>query len=222
MFLDRILKGFQSIPQRIADNFRKKPDRFLERLRQHALITLEASQALHDYMRHPNKKNAERIGKLEKNADEVRRIFIDELNRTFVVPIDRADLQTLSRAIDDVLDELWATVNEMDMLGVEPNIHLREMVELISTEIEEILLALERLPKHAGVATTHAIRARSGDNRLERQYAEALADLFKEPKDLDALVDIMKRREIYRHLFHASERVADVANLIEDVVVKFY
>ncbi len=43
-------------------------------------------------MRKPNKRNARRVRELEKEADEVRRILIDELNRTFVTPIDREDI----------------------------------------------------------------------------------------------------------------------------------
>jgi uncharacterized protein Yka (UPF0111/DUF47 family) len=87
---------------------------------------------------------------------------------------------------------------------------------------EEIKLAMERIPQHPGVATTHAIRARAIDNRMETLYAEALAELFRKPKDLESLVSMMKLREIYRHLFHASQRVADAANIIEDIVVKFF
>lgn len=220
--IDRILTSVHSIPARFGQAFQKKPDRFLERLRQQAHLSVEAAQALSEYMDKPRKKNAEHIRALEKNADEVRRILIDELNRTFVVPIDREDIYALSRTIDDIVDDIWATVNEMDILDVEPNDYLIEMAGLLWVGAEEIKLAMDRIPLHSGVATTHAIRAKATDNQMEMLYAEALSELFRKPKDLDNIVIILKLREIYRHLFHAAEKIEYAANTIEDIVVKFF
>ncbi len=33
---------------------------------------------------------------------------------------------------------------------------------------------------------------------------------------------MMKLREVYRHLFHASNRIVETSNVIEDIVVKFF
>jgi uncharacterized protein Yka (UPF0111/DUF47 family) len=216
--IDRLLASAQSL----GKIFPKKPDRFLERLRQQSHLSVEAAQALTEYMDHPRKKNADHIRNLEINADEVRRILIDELNRTFVVPFDREDIHALSRTIDNIVDDIWATVNEMDILAVEPNDYLVQMAELLRSGAEEIKLAMDRIPLHPGVATSHAIRAKATDNNMEMLYAEALADLFRKPKDLDNVVIILKLREIYRHLFHAAEKIEYAANTIEDIVVKFF
>jgi uncharacterized protein Yka (UPF0111/DUF47 family) len=220
--IDRILRPVRELPARLSQTLSGKPDRFLERLRDQAGMNVAAAEALSDYMEKPSKKNAQQIRALEKEADEYRRILIDELNRTFVTPIDREDIHTLSRAIDDIADDIWYTVNEMDILDVQPNSLLSQMANLIHMGAEEIKLAMDRIPLHPGVATTHAIRAKSARNSMETLYAEALADLFRKPKDLDNIVIMLKLREIYRHLFHGAQRIADAANIIEDVVVKFY
>ena len=78
-------------------------------------------------MNKPSEKRAQAVRNLEKEADEVRRILIDELNHTFVTPIDREDIHALSRAIDDVLDYAYSTVDEMVILEVEPNDFLQRM-----------------------------------------------------------------------------------------------
>ncbi|MBN1202301.1 MAG: DUF47 family protein [Anaerolineae bacterium] len=220
--IDRILKAITSFSRRIRQRMQRKPQRFLERLRQQAHLNVEAASAFDRYLDKPSNKNTRHIRELEKNGDEIRRILIDELNRTFVTPIDREDIYTLSRVIDDILDDLWSTVNEMDILNVEPNDILLQMAELLGRGAEEIKLAIDRLPQHPGVASAHAIRARAIDNQMEVLYAEALADLFQAPTDLSNIVMMLKLREIYRHLFHASGRVADAANVIEDIIVKFY
>jgi len=220
--LARPIHALLTFPTRLRERFRKRPDQFLDRLRTQTRITVRGGEALQYYMSHPGRKSAQRVRQLEKDADEVHRILVAELNRTFATPFDRKDIQVLARVLDDVLDELWASVNEMDILGVEPNDYLKEMARLLATGTEEIKLAMDRLPQHPSVATMHAIRARAINNTMDTLYARALAGLFRKPKDLDGLVEMMKLREVYRHLFHASNRIVEAANVIEDIVVKFF
>lgn len=105
----------------------QKPDRFVELLIQQASLTEEGMRALVDYFRNPNEQNAETVSKLEETADEIRRILIDELNRTFVTPFDREDIHALSRAIDDMLDYAYTTTVEMEILEVAPNDYMLEI-----------------------------------------------------------------------------------------------
>jgi uncharacterized protein len=208
--------------QRVQSLFQRKPNHFINRLLEQSAIVVEGTSALMIYMSKPSNKNALRVRNFEKEADEVRRILIDELNRTFVTPIDREDLFGLSRAIDDILDYAYSTTNEMDILGVEPNDYLRTMAELLHNGAEEIHLAIERLELHPNVADSHAVRAKAIENRMETLYAEALADLFKGPRDLNDVVNMLKLREIYRHMFHAAGSTDQAANFISDIVMKFY
>jgi len=208
--------------QRVQHLFQAKPNHFIQRLLEQSALGLQGTEALIDYMNKPSNKNAARVRAIEKEADEVRRILIDELNRTFVTPIDREDLFGLSRAIDDVLDYAYSTTNEMDILGVEPNDYLRAMAQLLHEGAEELHLAMERLEHHPNVADSHAVRAKAIENRMDTLYAEALADLFKAPRDLDAVVNMLKLREIYRHMFHAAGSTDQAANIIGDIVMKFY
>jgi uncharacterized protein Yka (UPF0111/DUF47 family) len=136
-----------------------------------------------------------------------------------VTPIDREDLFGLSRAIDDVLDYAYSTTNEMDILEVLPNAYLRSMAEMLHNAAEEIHLAIERLEQHPNVADTHAVRVKSIENSMETLYAEALAALFKGPKNLDEVVTMLKLREIYRHMFHAVGSAEQAAYIIGDIVV---
>lgn len=205
---------------RIRGIFRSKPNRFIVRLGEQATITVTALDVLLDYMKKPNEKNAQKVHRLEQDADEVRRMLIDELNRTFVTPIDRQDIFALSRAIDDVVDYADTTILEMDVLSVKPNSYLTRMASLMRDAAEEIRLAMERLEKHPAVANEHAAKAKALENRMEGVYREAVADLFRGTKDLAQLVDMLKLREIYRHLSNAADRGDEAANIISDIIVK--
>ena len=113
--------------------FRRKPtqDTFVRMICEQAAHTQNGMESLHAYMKAPSEALAQQVRAAEKDADEVRRLLIDELNRSFVTPFDREDLFALSRAIDDVLDYADTTVDEMVLLGVTPNPYLVRMVSLL-------------------------------------------------------------------------------------------
>ncbi len=200
--------------------FKAQPNRFIQLLIQQAEYTVKGMEALQEYMDDPCKERAGLVTRMEKEADEVRRILIDELNRTFVTPIDREDIFALSRAIDDIIDYGYTTVGEMDILEVEPNDYLRRMASLLYDAAREIQLGVQRLADHPGVAEDHAVRAKALENRVETVYREALADLFNQPQDVEHIVHMLKLREIYRHLSNAADRGDEAANVLSDIVVK--
>ncbi len=216
----RVMQTPMRLLARLKLLFQRKPDKFLIRLAEQAAITVSALEVLQDYMKKPNEKNAQRVHKLEHEADEVRRILIDELNRTFVTPIDRQDIFSLSRAIDDILDYADSTIIEMEVLAVKPNNYLVRMTSLLRDAAEEIQLAMERLEQHASVANEHAAKAKAFENRIEGVYREAVADLFQGPKNLEHVVEMLKLREIYRHMSNAADRGDEAANIISDIIVK--
>ncbi|MCX7671809.1 MAG: DUF47 family protein [Anaerolineae bacterium] len=162
----------------------------------------------------------EAVRRCEEEADEVRRILISELNRTFVAPMDREDIFALSRAIDDILDYAWSTVQEMELLHVTPTPYVHRMVSLLGEAAHEVHMAMLRIKDHPEVATEHAQRAKALENRVEHVYREALADLFDGPAGPKRVIWILKMREIYRHLSNAADRGDAAANIIYDIVVK--
>jgi uncharacterized protein Yka (UPF0111/DUF47 family) len=212
---------------RVKDRFRSilpggRTDRFIARLTEQSALAVEGAEALVSYMRKPGKRTAQTVRDIEKRADEERRMLIDELNRTFVTPIDREDISLLSRALDDVLDYMYSVVSEMDILSVGTNDILLEMAQLLHDASVELHMAMQRLQRHPKVAEDHAVRAKQIDNRMEALYTRALADLFQTPEDLNQVVRMLKLREIYRHMLHAIGSSDTAANIISDIVVKFF
>lgn len=204
----------------LSNIFQRKPNRFIELLIQQARLTEEGMTALVAYFEKPTKRRSEVVDKLEGEADEIRRILIDELNRTFVTPFDREDIHSLSRAIDDMLDYAYTTVVEMSILDVEPNQHMRDIGMLLAKAASEVHLGVERLADHIGVAQSHAVRVKQIENQVENLYRQALADLFHQPRDVDHIVQMLKLRETYRHLSNAADRGDEAANILSDIVVK--
>jgi predicted phosphate transport protein (TIGR00153 family) len=200
--------------------FKPQPNSFLKLLHDQASLTLKGLDLLKDYLNDQDPAVAQQLTATEKEADEVRRILIDELLRTFITPIDREDIFTLSRAIDDVLDYAYSTVDEMEILKVYPTPHMRRIASLLRDATYEIKLGVQRLEDHPRVASEHAQRAKALENRVEQVYREAVADLFSGPQNAEHIVQMLKMREVYRHLSNAADRGDEAANVIADIVVK--
>jgi hypothetical protein len=193
---------------------------FVDLLIQQARLGVEGVEALKRFMTTGAHEDAERVHKAEKEADEARRILVDEINRSFVTPFDREDIYGLSRAIDDVLDYANTTVQEMEILKVAPCEPLLRLTELLLVAAQEILLATERIQKHPNVANEHVRRVKKAENRIETTYRQAVADAFEGVETVEGVVAMLKLREICRHLANAGDRADEAADIIANIVVK--
>ncbi len=200
---------------------RKKPfsngeSRFFDLLSRQSSKGMEGLEALWAYAEHSTKENANVVRNLEREADELRRILIQELDQTFVTPLDREDIYALSRAIDDVVDYANTTVDEMEIYEVRGDEHIKEMVNILRKAARELDDAVKILRDYPKIASEHAVKAKSYENQMEKAYHVALANLFK-GKDT---VYMLKMREIYRHLSNAADRGDEAANIISSIVMK--
>jgi predicted phosphate transport protein (TIGR00153 family) len=200
--------------------FKKRQNVFLKLIHDQASLTLEGLEALKTFMLSRDPAASALLSTKEKEADEARRILIDELNKTFITPFDREDIFSLSRTIDDVLDYAYSTVSEMEILKVEPTNFMQQMASILRDAAYELLMAVDRLEDHPGVANDHAQRAKSLENRVEEVYRAALADLFGGAEDIQHVIKMLKSREVYRHLSNAADRGDEAANVIADIIVK--
>ncbi len=198
----------------------KRENVFLKLIHDQAALTLEGLEALKAYLDSQTPEAAALLNAKEKDADEARRILIDELNKTFVTPFDREDIFSLSRTIDDVLDYAYSTLTEMQILKVEPTSYMVRMASLLRDAAYEISMAVDRLQDHPAVANDHAQRAKALENRVEDVYREAIADLFSGAEDIAHVVKMLKLREVYRHMSNAADRGDEAANVVADIVVK--
>jgi predicted phosphate transport protein (TIGR00153 family) len=200
--------------------FKRRKSIFIQHIKDQAQLTLEGLDALKLYLATQDPAASALLTAKEKEADEARRILIDDLNRTFVTPFDREDIFALSRTIDDVLDYAYSTVSELEILKVSPTGYMQNMAALLRDAAFELSSAVNCLDEHPAVANDHAQRAKALENRVESVYREALADLFRGAEDIKHVIKMMKLREVYRHLSNAADRGDEAANVIADIVVK--
>jgi len=195
---------------------RKSKVDFYDLLLSQAEKTLGGCKALSSFLE--GEGDPEEVNRFEQEADDIRRILIDELNQTFITPIDREDIFALSGAIDDVVDHAKNTVKEMAVFRVMTNEHLRQMADLLQKGAEQLVASMRHLKNNPNVAAEYALRAKRIENRMNDTYLAALHDLFS-GGDLRIMFSL---REIYRHFNRSADRVDEAANIISNIVVKAF
>ena len=191
---------------------------FYRLLVDHAGKVYEAYKALTHSLEGGNGDDAERIYFLEREADDLRRVLIDRLNRTLVTPFDREDIYALSRAIDDVIDAAAITIEEIRVFKVGASSELLEMVKVLEVGTLEIFDALKSLKEFPAVALEHVKRAKSAENQIHHIYLRCLAELFDNPSHTAGYM--LKMREIYRHINRSADSCDEAANIVSDIIIK--
>ncbi len=200
--------------------FNPQQDLFFDLLIQQAEYAVEATGMVLTYLEEPNKQRKKETRQVEKQADKVRRQLVKALSATFVTPIDREDLYALSRDLDDVVDYAYTTTDELVLFQLETNDFMMKIATLIHNGADELLLAMHCLKDNPNDANNHAMQAKKMETRVEKAYRRALAELFTAPEDLAGMVEILKRREVYRHLSNTADRIDEAADILSDIVVK--
>lgn len=195
--------------------FPKMPDFFAMLTRQCQQVAQTAG-LLVEFMETAAPETGRQIRKDEHEADRVKIHNLHTLNEAFSTPIDREDLYRAIMDLDEIVNYCKTTVSEMEVLGLAPDKHCLEMAMHIKLGTDALLLGFTRLATSPAAAADDADAARKAERRVEKAYRRAIADLFQG----DDYIHMFKRREIYRHLSNAADRMAHCANTLHDIVVK--
>ena len=195
---------------------RKESLNFYGLLIQQAQVIRDAVEALCVFCETPTQENGDFVKVKEKEADTVRRELVDDINRTFITPIDRDDLYRLSSSIDDLADYAWTTVKEIRIYDIQPDAHLLEMARTLLKMADGLLVCVQNLEKNHAVVSTEATKVKKLENTLNVQFHKSIAELF----EADDIKKILKYREIYSHMNHAADTGDFSADILLDIVVK--
>jgi predicted phosphate transport protein (TIGR00153 family) len=165
----------------------------------------------------PRFDKAHEIKEVEHQCDFLTHEIIQRLNKTFVTPIDREDIHALARTLDDVMDAIDSAAALIPLYRIDTvRGAARELTRVIIEQTDEIRAAVEALETRKGVLQ-RAIEINRLENEADRIHKTALGQLFDEETNP---IIILKWKEILDILEEATDACEDVANLLENVVVK--
>ena len=225
----------KSLILRLVDRvFPRMPD-FYGLINEQCDLALEAMQVFETFLESGDTEIAQKVRDLEHRADDLKNRNIRILNASFSTPMDREDLYDAIAGIDQIINFTKTTVFELRVFKVKPDKCMRKLANQLTVGVEALRGGFAVLEKDPAGAEPYARDAHKAERRMKKIYRRGLVMLldkerFKQqntsdsavPEDLalDFVVYVTKKREIYRHLSHAADRLARVSELLHDIIVK--
>ena len=213
MLIDRIVRFV--LPRQ--DHFFTLLEQIAERMTASAAIFSELSVAAS----HEQFANISlRLSPIEAEADQLCHRMFDELDKTFVTPIDREDLASLTKALDDVIDGMedsaaFAALFRFDAL-TDP---MRQLVRIMAATAGELARAVGQLRKFSEPESIHAmaVAVHTLENEADIVYRRAIEELFGNGATARELV---RQKDMLYSLEAGIDECEDAMDVIRSVVVK--
>jgi len=161
-----------------------------------------------------------KIHTIETDADKLVRDIFSELNSTFITPLDREDMQRVASKIDDTIDHIdgiSARLHSYKITTTPP--YTLDMANELVNATKEVALMTSKLRniKNPSAMIEHCRNTSAIEHKVDDLYSAAISKLF-ESKDP---IEIIKLKDIYEKMESASDRCVDVADVVEDIVLKY-
>lgn len=182
-------------------------------------ITVAAAETLCSLLQQPQAPEEKQriISELEHEADDITHEIVKSINRTFVTPFDREDIYALASGMDDVVDYIKEISDKFGLYDLrEASAPAIELGGLVLEAAQQLRQAMGKLESQKGLEP-HWIEIHRLENQGDQVSRQAISDLFRGAQDP---IHVMKLKDIYEVLEDALDRSEDVANVLENIVIK--
>jgi uncharacterized protein len=161
-----------------------------------------------------------KIKDLEHEGDQIAHKLFTLLAQTFVTPLDREDISRLASAIDEVLNYTDGTADRFVLFKIkEPTPYMLELAKILLSASQEIYLLMTQIRKlkNANELVERCRAIKRYEHEGDKIYRTAIAELF----ETDNSIKIIKLKEIYETLEGSLDRCQEVADIVEDIALKY-
>ena len=208
------------------NRFVPKQPKFFSLLEDLANILKEAADTLAESMEHVTPQEREtyykKIKEVERRGDQVAHQVLDELETTFITPLDREDINALASGIDDVIDSVNSCAKRINIY----NPHglgeaAKALCRFIQQEADCICKAvneLETFRKNPAKLRGCCVALHDLENQADDVYELFIKRLFEEEKDA---VEIVKIKEVMQELERTTDAAEHVGKILKNLIVKY-
>jgi uncharacterized protein Yka (UPF0111/DUF47 family) len=194
---------------------------FFDLFDQLAAVVVRASSRLVDLVDDFSdvKAKVDALERLEHDGDVITHEIYENLNRTFITPLDPEEISKLASALDDILDYIEGTAQQMYNYGITETdtfiVELAKLIQLSVVELEEAVKGI-RTMKNPHQIELRCIEVNRLENLADDILAHAINDLFKTQDS----ITIIKRKDVYESLEIATDKCEDAANVLSDIAIR--
>lgn len=198
---------------------------FFPLFERHAAVMVTAARALREML-----KGGEQVGlrfkdilALEHQADEIARDVLLGLRTTFITPFDRTDIQSLITEMDDSVDQIKQTAKAITLFEVtsfeQDMVAMADKIVACAVLVQRAVAMLGDLSANAGELNEICLEITRLEGEADDIHERGLGRLYQKAKAGDAM-EFIRGNEIYNHLEKAVDRLDDVADEIQGIVIE--
>lgn len=185
---------------------------------------VEGAKTLDRLIRDPSSAPTQiaRLRELEHEADGITHDTLDKLNRTFLTPFDREDIDAIARNLDEVMDYLEEAGQRIGMYGIEaPREDASKLSALpvkAAEELHNVFRELHQHKKNKAKIRQQLIEINRIENESDALFRAVLSRLF-EDRELSP-VDLLKWKDVYELIETSVDMCERVSHVVDGILVK--
>ena len=202
--------------------FLPKKSKIFENLVKLSSIIEEAAQVFqkitHDW--EYLKNGSEDLVTLESQADTIVHTITDDIERIFILPLDKEDIKELTDKLDDIIDGIEQAANRLYIYKIlKSNKAIKEFSELILKAVQQIhqgILIIKEHKFHSKDFVAYQQKLHELENDGDKLHRKVLGDMMGKSSDFNRneTLSIIKWREIFQTL-------EDTLDICEDIAINF-
>lgn len=146
--------------------------------------------------------------------------ILNELNQSFITPIDREDIFTIAKELDNITDDIETAAHRFSMYNVKAvkpeAVTMTKLIVRATSELKNVMIEMKNMKKSKQLQTK-IIEVNNVEDEADTIFRDAMANLFITEHDA---VEVIKWKEIFELLENTIDACEDVANIVEGVVMK--
>jgi predicted phosphate transport protein (TIGR00153 family) len=160
------------------------------------------------------------IKDLENKGDELKEKLFDELDKSFVPPFDREDINHLTISMDEVINLIDGTAQRIRLYRPKeiPG-EFKDFAKLISKGSEQLNLAIKEL--HDLKKPNKILKACKKIAEMEKEadnlYHITISAVFKKEKDA---IELIKQKEMIETMEKTADAMKVVSDILKTIILK--
>ena len=183
---------------------------------------VEMSKEFHEELKDFDLNDETLLNKMsdyEHEMDDLTHEIFVQLGENFITPFDREDINLLTSGLDDIADYIYASSKYIYLYKSPEVKEYSEFSLLIYKSCLEIQNAIKNLKEFKNPAEVKeaCIKINSFENIADDVLSQGIVSVFESNDP----IKIIKVKSVLEYLETVTDKAEDVANTIENIVIKY-
>jgi uncharacterized protein len=202
---------------RTTKNLILKIDEFFDNVDLGLLVFREGIRAYLDKDMEAFERHIQKVDSLESNADKLQRAIENEMITHSILPQHRAEVSTLIDQLDEIIDAVKSTLNEISIEApdIPPSLN-KNFISLTETSInsaEELIPAARAYFKAPYTVREKLLKVYYFESETDKISFLTRRIIFQDMKELD-----LAKKSHLRYIIHHIENISDLAQKSADLL----